>query len=261
MRYLIGPGRSNEHTDPHLVAGDPVLLEWHDDAELGVDAATGIARHLDRPRTAYGVTVPGGHVWHCSLALRAEEGLLTDERWAAIATDFVTAMGFDDPTNQKDPDSMQGAGKAPCRWVAVRHGVSRNGNDHIHVAVNLVREDCTKATTHNDFRRAQTAARALEVKYGLEELEYATAGRATRGSTRAEQARVEVDAERSARRKYETVRGAGTRGHGADGVAPPARHARPRRLLRRNVRTCAPSPPAAAAGDRGHDDCRPRGTC
>ena len=157
MTYLVGPGRSNEHTEPHLVAGDAAMLAWHDDAELGRDAALAIARHLDRPRTATGVEVSGGHVWHCSLSLRAEGGALSDEQWRAIADDFVRAMGFDD---------AEGA-KAPCRWVAVRHGVSTNGNDHIHLVVNLVREDGTKASVHNDFKRAQAAARALEVKHGL----------------------------------------------------------------------------------------------
>ena len=161
MTYLVGPGRANEHTEPHLVAGDSALLAWHDDNELGIDAAKSIARHLDRPRSARDVEVEGGHVWHCSLSLRADEGALTDEQWHDIANDFIRAMGF---------DSNEGT-KAPCRWVAVRHGVSKNGNDHIHIAVNLVREDGTKASVHNDFKRAQTATRALEVKYGLEQLE------------------------------------------------------------------------------------------
>lgn len=160
LTYLTGPGRANEHTEPHLVAGDEAMMAWHDDDELGRDSALAIARHLDRPRTAYDVDVKGGHVWHCSLSLRADEGALTDEQWGAIARDFITAMEFDDNEGTK----------APCRWVAVRHGVSKNGNDHIHIAVNLVREDGTKASTHHDFRRAQTAARALEARYGLEEL-------------------------------------------------------------------------------------------
>lgn len=248
--YLVGPGRFNEHSEPHLVAGDPALLAWHDDAELGADSASVIARHLDRPRTAYGVVVPGGHVWHCSLALRAEEGLQTDERWASIATDFVMEMGFDD---HRDLDSNEGAAKAPCRWVAVRHGVSGNGNDHVHIAVNLVREDGTKASVHNDFRRAQTAARALEVKYGLEQLESATAGRATRGFSRAEQSRVEVDAELAAHRKHDAVGRGGLEGGGVgvpawDALPEAERRARvtaevrlqaPRNALARTVRGCA----------------------
>lgn len=193
MTYLCGPGRHNEHTEPHLVAGDGALLAWHDDAELGGDSALSIARHLDRPRTAYDVKVKGGHVWHCSLSLRAEEGMLTDEQWSAIADDFVTAMEFDD---------NQGT-KAPCRWVAVRHGLSGNGNDHIHIAVNLVREDGTKASTHMDFWRAQAAARALEVQHGLERLESVQAERATRGYHPAEQV---AQARSRARAEYERDR-------------------------------------------------------
>ncbi|MEE6289306.1 relaxase/mobilization nuclease domain-containing protein [Georgenia sp. MJ173] len=193
MTYLVGPGRTNEHTDPHLVAGDPALMAWHDDDELNREAGLAVARHLDRPRTAYDVEVKGGHVWHCSLSLRADEGSLTDEQWGAIAGDFITAMGFDDNEGSK----------APCRWAAVRHGVSANGNDHIHIAVNLVREDGTKASIHHDFARAQSATRALEVKYGLEELESVRAERATRGYNPAEQ---EAQARARARAKHERRR-------------------------------------------------------
>lgn len=193
MTYLVGPGRANEHTEPHLVAGDPALMAWHDDAELGHDSAVAIARHLDKPRTAFEVEVKGGHVWHCSLSLRADEGQLTDEQWNGIANDFVQAMGFDDNEGSK----------APCRWVAVRHGLSKNGNDHIHLAVNLVREDGTKASIYNDHPRAQAAARALEVKYGLERLESVTADRATRGYDPAER---QAQARSRARAKYERDR-------------------------------------------------------
>lgn len=236
MTYLTGPGRSNEHSDPHLVAGDPAMLAWHDDAELSRDGALAIARHLDRPRTATGVEVPGGHVWHCSLSLRAEEGALSDEQWRAVAEDFVRAMDFDDAEGTK----------APCRWVAVRHGVSTNGNDHIHLVVNLVREDGTKASVHNDFKRAQTAARALEVKHGLEPLESATAERATRGYDPAER---EAQARARARAKYERSTPSSTPGaptwatlSGADRkarVAAEMRTDQPRYLLALRVRGCA----------------------
>lgn len=190
MVYLVGPGRANEHTEPHLVAGDPAMLAWHDDAELSRDSALAIARHLDRPRTALEVDVKGGHVWHCSLSLRADEGVQTDEKWQEIANDFVRAMEFDDPDSPK----------APCRWVAVRHGLSKNGNDHVHIVVGLVREDGTKASIHNDHHRAQKASRALEVKHGLEPLESAKAERATRGYKPAER---EAQATARARAKYE----------------------------------------------------------
>ena len=236
LTYLTGPGRANEHTEPHLVAGDEAMMAWHDDDELGRDSALAIARHLDRPRTAYDVDVKGGHVWHCSLSLRADEGALTDEQWGAIARDFITAMEFDDNEGTK----------APCRWVAVRHGVSKNGNDHIHTAVNLVREDGTKASTHHDFRRAQTAARALEARYGLEELESVRAERSTRGYNPAER---EAQARARARAKYERTRTkqgtempAWEHLEGADRqarIASELRTDQPRYLLALKVRGCA----------------------
>ncbi len=236
MTYLVGPGRHNEHIEPHLVAGDGALMAWYDDNELGRDSALAIARHLDKPRAAYEVEVKGGHVWHCSLSLRADEGTLTDGDWGKIARDFIAAMEFDD---------NQGT-KAPCRWVAVRHGLSENGNDHIHIAVNLVREDGTKASVHNDFRRAQAAARALEAKYGLEELESVKAERATRGYHPAER---EAQARARARAKYERARtkmDAGTPPwERLDGMERQARIAaelrtdQPRYLLSLKVRGCA----------------------
>ncbi|MEJ1180504.1 MULTISPECIES: relaxase/mobilization nuclease domain-containing protein [unclassified Pseudarthrobacter] len=183
----------NSHTDPHLVAGDAAIMAWYDDGVLDKDDAVAIAKHLDQPRKAFGVeilqkdfrwdpvkkeSVPNGHkpadVWHCSLSLRAEEGALTDQQWGDIANDFVDAMGF-----------TEASGKAQCRWVAINHGTSENGNHHIHIAVSLVREDGTKASTHGDYQRAQKTCRDLETKYGLEEL---SSVHATRGYDRAEKA-------------------------------------------------------------------------
>jgi hypothetical protein len=183
----------NAHQDPHLVAGDAAIMAWYDDGVLDRDDALAIAKHLDRPRRMFGVSVQikdmqwdaakkervhvgykDASVWHCSLSLRAEEGALTDQQWGDIANDFVDSMGF-----------TEASGKARCRWAAVNHGTSENGNHHIHLAVSLVREDGTKASTHGDYKRAQQACRDLEVKYGLEQLSNV---HATRGYDRAEKA-------------------------------------------------------------------------
>jgi hypothetical protein len=203
--YLAGPGRANEHTEPHLVAGDPAVMAWHDDTELSRDDALRVAREVDHPRRLFGTEVSGGSVWHCSLSLRAEEGQLSDEKWAAIAHDFVDGMGF-----------TEASGKAPCRWVAVRHGLSTGGNDHIHIAVSLVREDGTKAGVWNDRPTAQRLAGELERRHGLEVLESRGAGRGSRGAKPAELAKAQ-----------------------RTGAAEPARQS-----LARTVRGCA-----AAAGD------------
>src|SRR5699024_7896159 len=98
-----------------------------------------------------------GHVWHCSLAVRADtDGELTDEAWKTIAEQFVEQMGFIDPDGAKS-----------SRWVAIRHGLSKNGNDHSHLAVQMVTEDGSRARVHNDFSRAQKICRQLERDHGL----------------------------------------------------------------------------------------------
>jgi hypothetical protein len=175
MRYLAGPGKANEHTEPHLVAGDGAVLAWWDDTALDRAAAQQIGAHLDEPHRELGVDVSGGHVWHCSLSLPPEDGQLSDERWAAITAEFVDEMGF-----------TPASGKAGCRWVAVRHGVSRNGNDHVHLVVSLVRDDGTKAWIGNDWIRAGAAAQGIEQRHGLRVLEARAAGRGSRGVTAAE---------------------------------------------------------------------------
>ncbi len=214
--YLAGEGRHNEHTDQHLVAGDAAVLTMYGYDQLDRATAVAIAHDLDEPRTRFGVEVTrtvrvtdpdtgavtvsrvGGHVWHCSLSLRAEEGQLSDEKWAAIAEDFVNRMGF-----------TETSGKAACRWVAVRHGLSGNGNDHVHIAVSLVREDGTKASTHNDFPRAQDTCRALEREHGLEQLDSRSTGLGERGVKPAERERAaRTGTEIGAHRLERTVRAA-----------------------------------------------------
>jgi hypothetical protein len=183
MSYLVGEGkregRVNVHENPHVVAGHEVIVQAAPDGVLSMDDALDLANLLDQPRKVFGtrVTVPvkewsedegrlvkvgdkDAHVWHASLSISAEEGKLSDRQWGRIATDFVNEMGFVDP---------DGAGS--CRWVAVRHGASSEGNDHVHIVVSLVQEDGGKARVHDDFRHAQQACTKLERAYGLRVLE------------------------------------------------------------------------------------------
>ena len=198
MVYLEGPGKANEHTDPHLVAGHRSVV---DPSEVGqrLDRqwALSLAHQIDVPRRSFGTKVMwantekinarvaegatkleaksaekfDAHVWHCSLSLKADEGELSDEKWAAIATDFMKEMGFDD---QSDP-------RPSARWVAVRHGLSAAGNDHIHIAASLVREDGTKVNTYRDQNRSQQACNILEHRYGLHVLTSREEDKGTRG--------------------------------------------------------------------------------
>lgn len=176
IMYLAGPGRANEHTNPHIVAGsDHVAVMVDAGVELSHDDALDIARTLDQPRKAFGTKVTSpvkewneetgkrvtvgrkdSHVWHCSLSLRSDEGKLTDAAWETIANEFATRMGFIDPDGAKS-----------SRWVAIHHGASKNGNDHIHFVAQMVTEDGSKARTHNDFKRAQQICGELEKEHGL----------------------------------------------------------------------------------------------
>jgi len=220
MAYLAGPGRSNEHESPHLVAGSPGLMAWYSTDELSQRSATSIGNHLDAPRritgteittavktfdTYAGVLATGerraAHAWHCSLSLPPGTEPLGDETWGAIAGDFAAGMGF-----------TQASGKAPCRWAAVPTGASVAGGDHIHLAVALVREDGTKASTHNDYKTASRLAGELERRHGLEVVAGRDVGKSARPEIRAEVERAAASGktETYSRRLGRTVRACAT---------------------------------------------------
>lgn len=177
MRYLVGPGRANEHENPHVIAGSrDIVRKWGDWETISISQASEIATRLDaymhetgtfptgkarrfNPATGaveWNGEIEANHVWHCSLSLSPEEAALGDEVWGRIASDFMSEMGFSGTD-----------GKAPCRWVAIHHGSAKNGGDHIHIAATIVREDGTKWSPWYDQRRAQKACNVLEHRYGL----------------------------------------------------------------------------------------------
>jgi hypothetical protein len=202
MSYLVGPGRSNEHTAPMVVGGDDrVLIEFDPGQELSVADGQRIGAILDAPRRVHGTEVKApiygwdeeaqrkvkvaekdGHVWHCSLSLAQGDREVSKEEWGTIAAEFVERMGFIDPDGAKS-----------SRWVAIHHGTSKAGNDHIHLAVQLVREDGTKANIHHDYRRAQQVCGELEKEHGLAVLESRQVARGLSGDKPAEVARAAAE--------------------------------------------------------------------
>lgn len=128
MVYLAGPGRRNEHEEPHVISGSPDIVALHGAEELNRNSALEVGKLINDPHKQFGVDGPGGdHVWHCSLSVSVRDGVLSDEKWQEIAEDFMKAMDLDDPESPK----------APVEWAAVRHGFSTNGNDHIHIVASL----------------------------------------------------------------------------------------------------------------------------
>ena len=116
---------------------------------------------MEAPSVLYGTEVAGGTCWHLALSTKGEvDRDLTDSEWAEVAREAVRRLGFD-----------AGGAQPPCRWVAVRHGRSEAGNDHMHLVVNLVREDGKVASTRNDFKRLSALCADMERRYGLSAVE------------------------------------------------------------------------------------------
>src|ERR1700733_667032 len=87
LYYLYGPGKANEHTDPHLVAGfgDPAELE----PELRPSGSRDLRRLaglLNQPPAALDGDNYAKPVWHCSVRAAPQDRMLSDAEWARIAT-------------------------------------------------------------------------------------------------------------------------------------------------------------------------------
>jgi hypothetical protein len=171
LEYLYGKGRHNEHTDQHLIScskggGDLLAAMFDMDGkptvpfrEIGAEFDK-TYRVLERDGNPYPPDMRGKHnpeqehgrkrIWQCSLSIKAGDGILTDIQWERIVRDYLTRMNIIDD---------KGADIAP--WLAVRHGLSRNGNDHIHIMVNLAGYG-DWINPYDDRIKAQKACRMME---------------------------------------------------------------------------------------------------
>ncbi|MFE7114182.1 relaxase/mobilization nuclease domain-containing protein [Streptomyces sp. NPDC057654] len=190
LAYLYGPGKHEEHTDPHLVASFDTLSP-----DPGRDTAAtlkDLQLLLDQPVQALPPHQrPRRHVWHCSVPAAPDDRTLTDDEWAHIARRLVAATGID-----------PGDGDAGCRWAAVRHA-----DDHIHIIATLVREDGRRPDDYRSGKRAQAECRLIETDLGLTRLN-AGDGTAARRPTTAERHKADrTNRERTAREELrEAVR-------------------------------------------------------
>ena len=153
IRYLFGPGRREEHTDPHIVAG------WRHPAELEPPLRADGRRDFRRllgllnpPHAAMGAWGLARPVWHCSMRAAPGDKMLSDDEWTQIACDVMNRTGLS-PFGQED-DAV--------RWAAIRHG-----DDHIHIIAMLARQDGRRPRVSNDRYRVREACLAAEERYGL----------------------------------------------------------------------------------------------
>ncbi|MFF5438808.1 relaxase/mobilization nuclease domain-containing protein [Streptomyces achromogenes] len=190
LAYLYGPGRHEEHTDPHLVASFDGMSP-----DPGRDPATtlkDLQQLLDQPVMALPRHArPAKHVWHTSVRTAPGDRTLSDEEWAKVARRIVAATGID-----------PGGGRPGCRWAAVRHA-----DDHIHIVATLVCEDGSHPDDYRSGKRAQAECRLIEKELGLHQVAPGD-GTAAQRPTSAERHKAERQGrERTAREELrETVR-------------------------------------------------------
>jgi hypothetical protein len=153
LYYLFGPGRREEHTDSHIVAG------WRHPADLepplrpdGKRDFTRLAGLLLQPQAALGKRAYARPVWHCSMRAAPEDRMLSDDECAAIAHEVMHRTGLS-PYGQEDE---------AVRWVAVRHG-----DDHIHIVAMLARQDGGRPSLSWERYKVRAACLAAEQRYGL----------------------------------------------------------------------------------------------
>lgn len=153
IRYLYGPGRREEHRDPHIVAG------WRDPAEL--EPALRPSGHRDfrrlvglltQPHAALGSRGFEKPVWHCVARAAQGDRWLSDPEWEHLARDIMDRTGLA-PHGQDDE---------AVRWIAVRHAA-----DHIHIVGTLARQDGARPQFWNDYYRVREACQAAEERYGV----------------------------------------------------------------------------------------------
>jgi hypothetical protein len=154
LYYLFGPGKCEEHVNPHLVAAwttAPPLdqLQPPRDAAGRYDLRR-LTDLLEQPVRA-AIRPPAKTVWHCSIRNHPTDRVLSDQQWAHISGELMAAVGL----------AAHGDRQA-VRWLAVRHA-----DDHIHLVATLVRQDGRTAWGWNERRLAQAACRDLEERYGL----------------------------------------------------------------------------------------------
>ncbi|KNB50235.1 relaxase/mobilization nuclease domain-containing protein [Streptomyces caatingaensis] len=156
LAYLYGPGRHDEHLDPHIVAGF-AMLGMPDPGRDENATLTELARYLDEPvrlrNSEFGKKI-NDHIWHCPVRAAPEDRYLSDAEWGEIAQRIVQAAGI-----------APAGDDLACRWIAVRHA-----DDHIHILATTVREDGRRPRLHHSGIRVGDECRQIEKDYGLRRL-------------------------------------------------------------------------------------------
>ncbi|MFI2764916.1 relaxase/mobilization nuclease domain-containing protein [Streptomyces echinatus] len=153
LDYLYGPGKRDEHANPHMVASwdDPYV---EDPVRSPHMTLADLALIMDAPVHALLGKRPARHVYHVAVRNAPEDRLLTDEEWARVAREMMHASGI----------AEHGDDQA-CRWVAIRHA-----DDHIHIVATQARQDGRQPRLRQDIPKMHAAARKFETEFDLRQL-------------------------------------------------------------------------------------------
>lgn len=156
LEYLWGPGEANEHENPRIVAAwDATFVQDADAPAMDSFERGLLAREMEAPLRMFDQD-PGKHVYHVPVSIHAHDGELSDEQWAEVATRAAEELGF-----------TETAERAAVPWIAMRHGRSSDGNDHIHFVASLYRESGHVPNTHNDFKKWRTVRDEFDHRWNL----------------------------------------------------------------------------------------------
>lgn len=148
--YLHGAGRSNEHTYTRggQTHSGGIVIGSNLPQVIGDTDSKRWAAELRKPLCLREREVRQP-IWQVSLSLPPQERLGT-RQWADAAQTFVEQLGLENHA-----------------WVAVHHGSSAGGNDHIHIVVNRVDYAGKLWAAKHDYRQVQRVCTSLERQYGL----------------------------------------------------------------------------------------------
>ena len=163
LRYLYGPGRHNEHENPHLVAAwdlqTPAELATLEPRVLTGQGARAVrdfgpmtaSMELATALRRIPESVAARQVWHCPLRVAPGDRVLTDAEWAQVARDVVHRTGI-----------AERGDDGGCRWIAVRHDAHS-----VHLVAVLARQDGRPVRLSHDHLKVRQACRDAERRLGL----------------------------------------------------------------------------------------------
>lgn len=114
--YLFGKGKSNEHTDPHLVAAHTAM--WAEGAPrfTGRGELARLIADVDGDKRLFAARDSRPYVWHASMAIPISDQPLTDAQGGNARSPWSTRSAFPAPGDVRHASGSQSSmdGRPPA---------------------------------------------------------------------------------------------------------------------------------------------------